>query len=121
MPSSVCIGGIDMRKHNWSLTLLIDCCGAGAAAEEKAEPEMVEVEWPYNALDTVDAGTFYRDVARAGIQYGPHFRMVEKRHKDGKAVVLRCAHSCTPFCPSCLRQTVPLFLHALGWPLHPIG
>lgn len=53
----------------------------------------MEVEWPYNALDTVDAGTFYLDVARAGIQYGPHFRMVEKRHIDGKAVVLRYTHS----------------------------
>ncbi|EIE23140.1 hypothetical protein COCSUDRAFT_47508 [Coccomyxa subellipsoidea C-169] len=62
---------------------------ADAEAQEEAEPEKVEVEWPYNALDTVDAGTFYLDVARAGIQYGPHFRMVEKRHIDGKAVVLR--------------------------------
>ncbi len=65
------------------------CYADAAPAEEEAEPEKVEVEWPYKALDTVDAGTFYLDVARAGIQYGPHFRMVEKRHIDGKAVVLR--------------------------------
>lgn len=48
------------------------------------------MDWPYDKLDTVDAGTFYLDVARAGIQYGPHFRMVERRHISGSAVVLRC-------------------------------
>ncbi len=47
------------------------------------------MEWPYDALDTVEAGTFYLDVARAGIQYGPHFKMVHKRHIQGKQVVLR--------------------------------
>ena len=47
------------------------------------------MEWPYDALDTVEAGTFYLDVARAGIQYGPHFKMVHKRHIEGKQVVLR--------------------------------
>jgi hypothetical protein len=62
---------------------------AEAAAEEAAAPEPVQVDWPYEALDTVDAGTFYLDVARAGIQYGPHFKMVEKRHIEGKHVILR--------------------------------
>ncbi len=50
------------------------------------------MDWPYDKLDTVDAGTFYLDVARAGIQYGPHFRMLERRHISGGAVVLRCVH-----------------------------
>ena len=47
------------------------------------------VDWPHGALDTVEASTFYLDVARAGIQYGPHFKMVHKRHIEGKQVVLR--------------------------------
>lgn len=63
---------------------------AAAAAEEEEAAEPAVIEWPHSALDTVDAGTFYLDVSRAGIQYGPHFRMVEKRHINGGAVVLRC-------------------------------
>ena len=73
-----------------------------AEEEEATPPEPVEVEWPHDRLDTVDGSTFYLDVARAGIQYGPHFRMVQKRHLEGSAVVLRCAprnqHSCSPGC-----------------------
>lgn len=62
---------------------------AAPAEEPPAAPEPVMVDWPYEALDTVDAGTFYLDVSRAGIQYGPHFKMVTKRHIEGKHVGLR--------------------------------
>ena len=74
------------------------------------------MEWPYNALDTVDAGTFYRDVARAGIQYGPHFRMVEKRHIDGKAVVLRCAALATLPPHNTLHLCTVSVLFTIQWP-----
>ena len=57
------------------------------------------VEWPHGALDTVDGGTFYLDVARAGIQYGPHFRMLARRAVDGTAVVLRRARACACAAP----------------------
>ena len=63
--------------------------GEAPAAEEEEAAEPVMVDWPYGALDTVEASTFYLDVARAGIQYGPHFKMVHKRHIEGKQVVLR--------------------------------
>ena len=63
--------------------------GEALAAEEEEAAEPVMVDWPYGALDTVEASTFYLDVARAGIQYGPHFKMVHKRHIEGKQVVLR--------------------------------
>lgn len=62
---------------------------AASAVEEAAPAEPVMVDWPYGPLDTVEAGTFYLDVARAGIQYGPHFKMVHKRQIEGKQVVLR--------------------------------
>ena len=62
---------------------------AAAPAEEAPPAEPTQVDWPYDALDTVEAGTFYLDVARAGIQYGAHFKMVHKRHIEGKQVVLR--------------------------------
>lgn len=85
------------RQHLTAVTYHAGAA-APAPAEEPAEP--TKVEWPYGALDTVEAGTFYLDVARAGIQYGPHFRMVHKRQIEGKQVVLRyAAHF-----PTCLRK-----------------
>ena len=71
------------------LTEVVIGAGEAPAAEEEEAAEPVMVDWPYGALDTVEASTFYLDVARAGIQYGPHFKMVHKRHIEGKQVVLR--------------------------------
>jgi fatty acid synthase len=58
-----------------------------AAAEEKP----ASVKWPHGVLDTIEAGDFYLDVARAGIQYGPAFRMLRRASGDGAAAVLRRA------------------------------
>ena len=63
---------------------------ASAAGElAAAADEPASADWPWDALETVDAGPFYLDVARAGIQYGPAFQMVCKLSGDGTTVVLR--------------------------------
>ena len=80
------------------LTNVVTAPGEAPAAEEEETAEPVMVEWPYGALDTVEASTFYLDVARAGIQYGPHFKMVHKRHIEGKQVVLRWGEPASPCC-----------------------
>ena len=69
---------------------MVTAPGEAPAAEEEEAAEPVMVDWPYNALDTVEASTFYLDVARAGMQYGPHFKMVGKHHIERKQVGVRC-------------------------------
>lgn len=66
--------------------------GEAPAAEAEVEAEIdntVKVEWAYGELDTLSADSFYLDVSRAGIEYGPKFRMLKQRHIDGRAAVLR--------------------------------
>lgn len=63
-----------------------------AAAEPEAEAEAdsaVLVDWPFEVLETLSGDSFYLDVARAGIEYAPKFRMLQKRHINGRAAVLR--------------------------------
>jgi fatty acid synthase len=69
----------------------------GTAPDKEHQDATVKVEWPYEQMDTLDADEFYRDVGRAGIEYGPNFRMLLKRHIDGRAAVLRCRALACPF------------------------
>ena len=64
------------------------CSGAGEAAQGEQQPSTVE--WPHGELDTIDAQSFYLEILRLGIEYGPHFRMVCKSSGDGRTAVLRC-------------------------------
>ena len=68
------------------------CMHADVPVEgEPKEEEPVSVDWPYGVLETVEPDAFYADVARAGIEYGRMFQMVQKASVDGRTVVLRCA------------------------------
>ncbi len=60
-----------------------------AEAAEKLSEAAPAPEWPFEAVETVDAAAFYRDVARTGINYGPHFRMVQKASVDGTIAFMR--------------------------------
>lgn len=63
---------------------------APKADREAAEkPTEQAPGWPYDAVNTVEAAAFYRDVARTGINYGPHFRMVQKASVDGTIAFMR--------------------------------
>ena len=39
----------------------------------------------------IDAGQFYRQIGRTGINYGPAFRMVTRVANDDTMAMLRCA------------------------------
>ena len=62
---------------------------AGSVPKEAADGNVAGL-WPFDTLHTINADTFYRDIRRTGIQYGPCFRMVERVSTDGSKAMLRC-------------------------------
>ena len=59
------------------------------AVEGDVAAEQPIPEWPFEEADTVDANAFYRDISRTGINYGKHFRMVQRASVDGSTAVMR--------------------------------
>ena len=53
------------------------------------EADAAEPEWPFEANETVDAAAFYREMGRAGLTYGPDFRMVKRTSVDGGIAHMR--------------------------------
>ena len=67
------------------------CAAPGLSADPPCAPcpGTSPVAQPAADLATVDSDAFYRGVRRAGMQYGPAFRIVLRAHADGTAAALR--------------------------------